>query len=42
MYQVWMDDRLYGIWNDKIMAEDVLDFLSYKYPNSKLEIKVYK
>ena len=40
MWQVWMDDRLYGVWDNITKVETILDLLSYKYPDAKLEVRM--
>lgn len=39
MYQVWMNDRLYGVWSDECMAENIKSMLEVTYPSAKIEIR---
>jgi len=41
MWQVWMNDRLYGVWKDKWQAELILDMLEITYPSAKLEVRIH-
>lgn len=39
MYQVWMNDRLYGVWSDKHQVQLVKAMLEAEYPSAKIEIR---
>lgn len=41
MYQVWMDDRLYGVWPELYMAENIKSMLEVTYPTRKIEIRTH-
>ena len=40
MWQIWLDDELYGTYEDKWKAELILDMLDITYPKRKKEIRI--
>ena len=39
MYQIWMNDRLFAVYNHLDQAEYLVSQLREKQPNAKIEIR---
>lgn len=39
-WEVWLNDELYEVYDEKWKAELVLDMLDITYPNASKEVKI--